>query len=302
MSMEQKIAFTRRIAEYQAELYRYGNRDLAFKAIGTLNVESAQNNREPSSTGQIVCRYFCMGDHLKYDVPRGPFSTSQDWIRSKIELVVHDNTEIVNNSENDANVKSAQEILTAAGKLLSILHRFMPIWEKVEPTVICHEDLSLNNILVDEEGEITAIIDWEFVSTLPYWMAVRMPKFLDTKPRRSEPNIDDYGPATPPSEIPEPSYMNRNLNGSDNQGKSSAYWEDRTEYEATLLREVYSERLEQLWPDWWIEKSFMKADFCEAMIHCCAGFFVNEVIDWADEIQKGSLPRFWGQIENETEL
>jgi serine/threonine protein kinase len=43
---------------------------------------------------------------------------------------------------------------------------------------LAHTDLSLANIMVDEHGSITGIIDWEFASTFPFQAAEHYPLFL----------------------------------------------------------------------------------------------------------------------------
>lgn len=59
-------------------------------------------------------------------------------------------------------------------------------------TAIWHDDLNLDNILVDNEGKIIAIVNWECVPALPTWMATKMPKFLEGGGRQEEPKREDY--------------------------------------------------------------------------------------------------------------
>jgi hypothetical protein len=47
-----------------------------------------------------------------------------------------------------------------------------------EITTIHHHDTSGYNVLVDEEGRLTALLDWDSVSTVPLWKACQMPDFL----------------------------------------------------------------------------------------------------------------------------
>jgi Phosphotransferase enzyme family len=47
--------------------------------------------------------------------------------------------------------------------------------------VLTHTDLSFSNILVDETGSITGIIDWDFASTLPLQSAEHYPLLLADK-------------------------------------------------------------------------------------------------------------------------
>jgi hygromycin-B 4-O-kinase len=55
------------------------------------------------------------------------------------------------------------------------LKRIRGIWREVErwdePSVLHHGDMRLKNVLVDQDGAVTAVIDWEFCisSVAPYW-------------------------------------------------------------------------------------------------------------------------------------
>ncbi|KAI0846652.1 kinase-like domain-containing protein [Daldinia vernicosa] len=47
-----------------------------------------------------------------------------------------------------------------------------------EPTMLWHDDISLDNILVDENGILVGIIGWSCVSCLPLYEACQLPAFL----------------------------------------------------------------------------------------------------------------------------
>lgn len=54
-----------------------------------------------------------------------------------------------------------------------------------------HGDLSPRNILVDESGNITAVLDWEWAGWFPeYWDVTRM--FLDLPSKRRVPDYESY--------------------------------------------------------------------------------------------------------------
>lgn len=54
----------------------------------------------------------------------------------------------------------------------------------------------MQNILVDEAGEITAIIDWECVSAVPLWRACQLPECLNSQTRDEQPKKEEYAPDT----------------------------------------------------------------------------------------------------------
>ena len=57
-----------------------------------------------------------------------------------------------------------------------MLSSYIP--EETGDFILAHTDLSATNILVDEKGSITGIIDWEFSTTLPFQSAQHYPLLL----------------------------------------------------------------------------------------------------------------------------
>ncbi|KAI8627875.1 kinase-like protein [Xylariaceae sp. FL1651] len=268
LSMEQKVAITTRIAELQAELFHHRTTEHAFQTIGTLELETGDRCAEVSTAivpGQLVAHEFFIG----------PFRSSYDWLASQLEIIILDNTKILETTDDEADKEDAENTLASARGLLSILGKIFPIHtECAETTVLYHNDLSLRNILVDEQGEITAIVDWECVSALPLWMTTRIPEFLNERSREEEPIRDGYG-----DEDPEEFACwkkENNPNALDNEGKDGLYWIHREEYEATQLRKVYHTRMKQLWPDWPLDN--------------------KQVEGWAESIARGDFIR-WADAE-----
>jgi hypothetical protein len=63
-----------------------------------------------------------------------------------------------------------------------------------EESVLFHDDLSIEKILVNEHRELTAIINWECVSTVPLWCACQLLKLLEERSREERPNRGSYSP------------------------------------------------------------------------------------------------------------
>jgi len=53
--------------------------------------------------------------------------------------------------------------------------------------MIFHNDLSLQNVPVSEDGALTAVVDWECVSAMPLWFSCQFPPLLEGKPSYEEP-------------------------------------------------------------------------------------------------------------------
>ena len=66
------------------------------------------------------------------------------------------------------------DYILAADTLRGIIHQLDPMADS-ETFPLCHPDLSVNNIYVDEDYKITCIIDWEFASSVPEYMLLTTP-------------------------------------------------------------------------------------------------------------------------------
>jgi aminoglycoside phosphotransferase (APT) family kinase protein len=296
MSMEQKVALTKRIATFQGDLSGCRKPGPLFRSIGTLDLREVGQKDDVQESekvvpGLLVSHQFFMGDHLHYDIPRGPFCSSHDWLSAELNIIILHQTAVLEKTEDEDDREDAENILPVARKLLSLLPKvFLPTPNESEATGLYHHDLHLNNILVNEEGEITAVLDWECVSALPPWMLAQVPKFLDEPAREEEPQRDLYADERPEESAAaagkhnDPDYL-------DSEGKDELYWIHRMEYEASQLRKVYEAKLKELGPEWPLEESYVKIDFFQA-ISQCDGMWVNRVRRWADCMEKGETVRF----------
>ena len=295
MSMEQKVALTKQIVTFQAELSGLGKPGSMFRSVGTLGhrIDRTSDAGDPKDfvPGLLVSHEFFMGDHLHYDVPRGPFRSSHDWLSAVLNIILLHQTKVLENTEDEDDREDAEEVLSVARRLVSLLPNVFPLTsDEPETTGLYHHDLHLNNILVNEECEITAVLDWECVSALPLWMLTNVPKFLDWPAREDEPQRDVYADETP--EESAAAALRRNDPGYlDNEGKNELYFIHRMEYEATQLRKVYEARLKELCLDWPPEESHVKIDFFQAVSQC-DGIWVGKTHRWADYMERGEVVRF----------
>ncbi|KAK0639822.1 phosphotransferase enzyme family-domain-containing protein [Cercophora newfieldiana] len=275
MSMEQKVAFTEQVAGYQAELSTFGKMPQhEFRGIGTLDAQT-------DVPGLLVSPGFFMGEHLHYDIPRGPFRSSHDWLCTELNIILQHQAAILKTSDDEDDIEDAENALSAAQKLLALVPSVFPSdLEEPEATALYHHDLHLNNILVDDHGKITAVLDWECVSAMPLWMTANLPKFLEGPEREEEPNPDGYLDAKAGQEPP--------LGGRE---KNELYYIHQMEYEATQLRKVYIARLKELWPGWPMEESHAEIDMFHA-IEQCDGIWAKRVGRWADRMLNGEKIRF----------
>ncbi|KAK4110371.1 hypothetical protein N656DRAFT_838565 [Canariomyces notabilis] len=288
MSMEQKVAFTEQMAKFQAELSGFGKVESLFKGIGTLDFCGISDTEDTRGVapGLLVAHEFFMGDRLYYHLPRGPFRSSHDWLSALLNFILQQESHFLKHPKDEDERQGAEETTYVAGKLLALVSKVCPrTMEEPEMSALYHQDLHLDNILVNEQGEITAVLDWECVSALPLWMSAKLPKFLEGPTREEEPQRDRYSDRDPKYDGSQVPY------GLENNDKCDLYYEHIMEYEATQLRKVYKARLKELWPEWPVDGHESKIDLFEA-ISQCDGIWGGRVGKWAERIENGDTVRF----------
>lgn len=297
LAMEQKIAITQRLAEFQAELSRCGKPDDAFGNIGTLDFEDgkgAPGTPAPVVPGRLVSPEFFRRSRLNYDVPRGPFRSSHEWLSAGLRLIILEQTAALEKAEDEGDKEDAGEIIGAAQRLLSFLPNvFPPAQEDAAVTALYHDGLALHNILLNDQGEITALLDWECVSAVPTWMATMPPRFLVGHTREEEPKREMYSDETPSGSIA--SEEHNDPDQLDNENKNELYWIHLMEFDTTQLRQVYRAKMRELWPDWPEEKSYKQVDFFEAFLQCNGELWLKKVNEWVDRLERGDSIR-WTEL------
>lgn len=289
LTMAQKVGLTQRIAEFQTQLFRHNFPCASFREIGTLGCDREGYKPEP---GQLISNMFFMGNHVDYDgMHRGPFRSSHDWLRSYLAFAMRGYEEVVTDGEDKDEIQDAKDVLEVAKRLMTLLPKiFSPIVKPPERSVLMHHDLGLQNILLDEQGNISAVLDWECVSAMPLWAVTKVPKFLRNRDREEEPRRESY-----PDEVPPPEGGSddgqHDPDDLDNEGKNELYWIHLMEYETTQLRKVYHDKMRSFWPDWDLcrEESGLKLDFYDAVVRCAAGVFLKRVGIWVDKIEAGDF-------------
>lgn len=291
MSMDAKQALVEQVADFNTQLLKH-----TFRGIGTLTGNPAE---PPSSSGlsplpgRFVCRSFFWGDRHDYDVQRGPFRSSHDWLSAYLGLIERDQNKALEEAEDDEDREDAEHILRVAKRLEALLPKIFPsVQHPPERTALWHDDLSLQNIMVDDDNRVSAIIDWEFVSVMPLWATTQMPQLLVGPTRDEKPVREEYADETP--EEAEASRQDmvggHNL---DNEGKNELYWIHLMEYEQTQLRKVYEERMRQSWPSWDddVAEGALKVDFLGAVARCADGWHLRGVNQWLEAIEGGEFLR-----------
>lgn len=299
---ESKQCLVKQIAQYQVQLFGYkfstlGNifvtpetRLVAKRLLpSTRSTDIRESLQGPQillpALGQMVSLIFFWGDHVTQNVPKGPFTNSKDWILSRLTLILTDQERILKTSEDDDEIEDAKDAKDLAERLLKLLPDIFPAdGSPAEQSVIFHNDLSMQNILVDNDGNITGIVDWECVSALPLWRSCDFPGFIKGRYRDEKPERDQYSPDDAGEHAVETGedYL-------DNEGVDSLYWEHLLEYELTILRDIFLKEMCNTAPEWMEElrKGTEKADFDLAVQNCDSGWSTKQIITWLDARERG---------------
>ena len=221
---------------------------------------------------RIVSMPFFWNHHFAMDVPRGPFSSSKDWLLARLAFEEGDCERILENKDADPDdVEDAERSMVIISRLKKHLPNFFPPdFEEKEIFALHHDDISRQNILVDDAGVLQALVDWECVSVLPLWKACQIPHFLVGPDRQAEPNPDQYG---------------RESDGT----ITSLFDMHVDEYERTLLRKVFLDEMEVVAPEWILEheRAMGRSDFELAVERCNHDFGRKRCEKWLDSLDVG---------------
>jgi hypothetical protein len=90
----------------------------------------------------------------------------------------------------------------------------------------------------EERGALTAILDWECISTVPLWKAFEYPVFPQGQLRDEKPQHGEYF-------WPEPEQI-----ASGEEYEQVLFGEHMLEYDQTRLRPIFEEEMQKLVPRW----------------------------------------------------
>ncbi|KAJ4475826.1 hypothetical protein C8R41DRAFT_923540 [Lentinula lateritia] len=173
--------------------------------IGSI-MRFSSNSESPRDSGSTKVEIGPVVAYRKTETPSQCFSSAQEYIRWLIAC-----------KQNRANsVANVKPILRRAEAIFA-----QETQRQDEEQLRCipwHGDAVSHNILIDNSGEITGVIDWEFHMILPAYLAVDYPSWI-TYDGLQDPN---FFPTT---------------------GQFSPFW-PTSRQEATSLRQMYDEHLE----------------------------------------------------------
>ena len=222
MSWAAKETIAKQLALHYSRMSKH-----RFSAIGNIYPEPAPSSTSTPEIQRIVAMQFFCGDLISQPVSRGPFKSSHEWMAARLSLYEADARKMLLGDGEDER-KYAEKTLNIVTRLQKLLPQFFPE-DQEEVTILVHYDLNWWNILVDEDGILSAVVDWEFVPAIPLWRAYDYPRVLEGIARDEKPDPEKHG--------------------RDEDGElTELYWEHLEEYEMTQLRLVFREEVEKLVP------------------------------------------------------
>ncbi|KAH7095637.1 kinase-like domain-containing protein [Paraphoma chrysanthemicola] len=236
LSWLKKGLIVQQVADFTAQLSR-----LKFPLIGSIYSHNVYQHDEHQPTsnhhytiGEAVTPTFFIEDHIQFDHPRGPFTTSLSFVTAHMQHFQHDiATQLQSDDEDDRDdAEEMQEVYNLLHPLITQL--FPPSQpQNQEFTTLFHHDLSANNILVNPAGDLIGIVDWECTLTAPSWLAYQLPEFLEG------PRI----PLTSPPDLLPTEYH-------DDADAVTAHQEQVHAYEVAQLRRFFLEEMARVEPEW----------------------------------------------------
>ncbi|KAF3004365.1 hypothetical protein E8E13_009823 [Curvularia kusanoi] len=285
MTWLKKELIVRKVVALMVQLFRK-----RFPVMGNLYPTGESNtfNTPQFRQGEVVQLTFFWANHLKFNVDRGPFLSSEQWMRVSLDLQIQaadDPVAVVpgpfddDDEEDEDAVENEQlraaQLINRGRRLINLLPKIFPAGEP-EAFTLYHHDLHEDNIFVDENCELSGIIDWECMLTAPLWAACKIPKFLNS---RKERNI-----------CPDQEGFSNEILEDGSITKNSMYFEHLEEYEKTQLRAFFLEEMQRECPEWVdiYRTSKMKVAFAEVVgaLGNRWPLTVNDVGSWLDAVEK----------------
>lgn len=288
----------------------YACKETRFDEIGSISSrkpEFCDDIRFPWLPYRMISQSFFWNSRIGHDVPGGAFTSTAEWLTSYLLLYIKENKYFLKHlyrvwilpacigkkmykiKKRFSKKKSVTDqdyrewALDINKRLLYHLDNFIPNNDKT--VSLHHDDIHKENILVDPTtGAITAILDWECVSTAPLWKVCQPPRFLNQdRLRLDQPLREDHAPDT-----------------EDHDGGTYLFNIHVEHWEMSVLRQTYLDHMKSKDLEWY--ETFMSpiskraSDFYSALTHLEHRFGLNKASRWLHILDSGN-ERKEGAIE-----
>ncbi|KAI1134783.1 hypothetical protein F5Y05DRAFT_200439 [Hypoxylon sp. FL0543] len=239
-----------------------------------------------------------------------PFRTALEWTKYRLRLVSAELNVKMQQATSEGHRETAAEMSNLSKRLLELRSTFFSIprfnsnreqvrqedkgsgndgWNEGkdqdiadkskppgEPTMLWHDAISLDNILVDENGMLCGVIDWACVSCLPLYEACQFPAFLQQSRDRPVEPLTPYRVAQKQPDDRDTARYERHLR----------------QHEITLLRKLFINEMMDRCPEWVHLFNNRKElrDYEAAVQNCDNEFTYKIVARWVDDLEAGGVP------------
>ncbi|OCF39356.1 hypothetical protein I317_06841 [Kwoniella heveanensis CBS 569] len=246
----------------------------------------ASHRSLPPQIGRCSSLDFFFADEA---TPRGPFETDIQWLYARLHDARARQVSQLQPNGPEALWHNQQRMLNFTDRVIRCIPRLFsapnehnlaktPSESWSNAMILFAADLLWGNMLIDDEADLVAYIDWEFVSTAPCWAACRLPKIFNER-NYEEPFKEDYPPELDDS-TPMP-----NPNGEVND----MYWFDLMDYQCMVLRDIDLAEMATLNPAWMREyrEGAVKREFLELVLSAEKAYIFNGYEwDWLEKVEK----------------
>lgn len=274
MSWLKKELLVQQIANFSAQLF-----EIRLCRIGSIRPCHRQSERHVEiyghgyEVGEIVMPLYFIGDAVKLDIDRGPYNSGRTYLKAFLDILRHINaTKLA--SDDDEDVELGEKMQDICASLTTVIPRYFPHQSDREPTMLYHHDLSLMNILVDAEGNLSSIVDWECVVAVPAYEACELPEFLKGQPYA----LTDCPPALSANADADSIKYNR---------------ENIASYECGRLRGSFLKEMERISPQWMetFRHERVRHDIVLAIKYATQEMTMGPVRGWLGMLARGDVPK-----------
>ena len=282
LTWEKKCTLVDQVVEWLAQL-----QNLKFEKIGNVYLPQDDRRRDLDNqlthhglpppddkyhVGRIVSMFFFWGDRLAMKISHGPFPTNRAWLKARLEIIsVEMDQKLEDKSLDEDDIECILRCQAIIARLKLHLDTVFPRTSTKEQFALHHDDISAENLLVDGSSALKTLLDWECVSAMPMWKVCQLPTFLRGCERHDKPDRVTYAP--------------------DQDPEHDLYAEHVEDYEKTILRQRFLDRMREVSPSW-VEihlASGLKLDFDLAISQCDNEFCYKRIERWLDLLDQGII-------------
>ncbi|KAI1148588.1 phosphotransferase enzyme family-domain-containing protein [Nemania diffusa] len=228
-------------------------------------------------------------DGRTHDHNRGPFFETSDWVRSRLQFALSDLTSRLSSTTSEAEKEMLHRMVELTRRIERLMPKFISSSDNIASqettlytaeegpalTMLFHDSLSLDNMLVDDQGVLRGVLDWQCIPCVPLQEGCQFPAFLQQKYDRFREPFRRF-------------YLG------DEDRPHPAYYKHYNQYELTKLRRYYIAQMldrERSFMGIWRDKSSADwRDYEAAVQNCDNEFTISAVEKWVEAMERGKNP------------